>query len=639
MADVRTSGDDGIGDPEALADYTLREPDGADGDTELHAPILYVAPDTALNRKVLGVDMMLEPQRRAAMEDAVESGAAVTSPRLRLSGSDDAEAGFIVYVPVVEDGELQGWLTAAFLAEVFTRGLEVARDTSLEFEILDGVGDDAQLLHSTAGVAEDGGPLPLAGVDDAAFTSTSTVSVPGPGRTWQVRYASPGDFVPLREGLLPWLVLLLGLAVIGVVVVVSRGAERWRRLAVQLDEQAVGLHEAREAAVSAAVAKSTFLSTMSHEIRTPLNAIVGANSVLLETDLDDDQAGYVKVIRDSGSHLVHVVNEILDLAKAEAGQVVLEQERFDLHGCVGAVLDIVDGEASRKRLRVTADLDGPVWVVGDVARLRQVLINLVSNAVKFTPEQGAVRVRVSADADGHVTFEVTDTGIGVDPDQVARLFEPFVQAGAWTTRTHGGTGLGLTISRHLVEAMGGRISVESQPGRGATFRFTVLLPAADAPEPVPVAAAHATGGRRGPPRGDPPAPHPGGRGRRPEPAAPQPHARAARVHPDHGGRRGRGRRRRALDGLRRGHARPLHARPRRCRGGQAHPRAAVRRRPPARRGDQRRRRGRRRFRRPRRRRGAQAVLDHRPRRRAAPGAAHRSPRHPSGRRARATMTP
>jgi signal transduction histidine kinase/CheY-like chemotaxis protein len=494
VAEVRADRVPGVGPPPGSPPYTVRAPSGASGETDLHGPIRYVAPDGPQNWPVLGVDMMLEPTRREVMLRAAREGRAVASPRLHLSGSSNDEAGFIVYVPIERDGELEGWLTAAFLAEAFAAGLDLARATHLDLEIRDGAGADAGLLHSSAGVDEAGAPRPLPAVGDAWRSARSTVAVPG--GTWEVTYVARDDFVPTWVSLLPWGVLLLGMALTVGLVAAVRAGERWRRVAVVLDEQAVVLREARETAEAATLATSSFLATMSHEIRTPLNAVLGANSLLLTTDLDDVQAGHARVIRDSGGHLLHVVNDVLDLSKAEAGRVVLEDEPFDLGQCMSTVADLVGAGARRGDVLVEVDLRAPRRVVGDVARLRQVLLNLVSNAVRFTPEGGRVLLSAfTVPAGEHlVGFEVADDGIGIAPDHLAELFDPYVQAGASTTRTHGGTGLGLSIARRLVEAMGGTITVDSTLGEGSTFRFTVRLPAVpEDAEPEPSAERDPSG--------------------------------------------------------------------------------------------------------------------------------------------------
>jgi signal transduction histidine kinase/ligand-binding sensor domain-containing protein/DNA-binding response OmpR family regulator len=263
------------------------------------------------------------------------------------------------------------------------------------------------------------------------------------------------------------------------------------------------LEEARRSALAAARAKSEFLANMSHEIRTPMNGVLGYAGLLEATPLTAEQRDYVATIRASGQALLVVLNDILDMSKIEAGRIELETRPFSVRGCVEEALDLVAPQAAEKGLDLASLVppDVPARIVGDPMRLRQVLGNLLSNAVKFT-ETGEVVVEVAVA--GRTPVEVTlrctvrDTGIGISPDRVGRLFEAFTQGDASTTRRYGGTGLGLSISKRLVELMGGTLSVESAPGLGSAFTFTLPAPVADAPdeEADRAAAARFLAGRR-----------------------------------------------------------------------------------------------------------------------------------------------
>lgn len=273
------------------------------------------------------------------------------------------------------------------------------------------------------------------------------------------------------------------------------------QLSLKLRAQRVALLRISARAEAASVAKSSFLANMSHEIRTPMTAIIGFSDLLLDqTTTDAERIGAINTIRASGQHLLQLINDILDLSKIEAGRMVFEKLSCSPSALLAETAAMMNIRAAEKGIRLDVGFEGPIpsLVLTDPMRFKQAVFNLISNAIKFT-EKGGVRVGMRADtAAGTLSVTVADSGIGMTPAQMGRLFQPFMQADQTTSRRFGGTGLGLCITRHIAESLGGRIEVASEPGRGSTFTLVIglITPSQTGAEAAP--AAEMPGARRTP---------------------------------------------------------------------------------------------------------------------------------------------
>jgi signal transduction histidine kinase len=300
-----------------------------------------------------------------------------------------------------------------------------------------------------------------------------------------VLHADPPIEIPARMTCFFSLIVLNGVGVLS-----ARAFEENRRQRFEAERrerharQALAIEKERAEAMSHA--RAAFLAAMSHEFRTPMNAVIGLSDLLLDAPLANEHWRHVRTINESARALLVMLNEILDFAKIDAQKLALSYAPFDIRDLATSVVDMLRPQANKRSIEINLELspDIPKDTIGDDARIRQALVNIVGNAVKFT-ERGSVKLRIDArqlERHNHeITFCVEDTGIGMSPEVLSRLFRPFEQADATVTRRYGGTGLGLAISKQIVNAMGGDIHVESEVGRGSVFSFKLVLETVTSP--------------------------------------------------------------------------------------------------------------------------------------------------------------
>ncbi|MEM9020821.1 MAG: CHASE domain-containing protein [Planctomycetota bacterium] len=448
----------------------------------------YIEP-LARNQPALGLDIGAHAVRREAADRAMRTGEAALTGTIHLVQDQSNAPGFLYMLPVYQrDAPLEterqridalvGWVYMPLLGPDVFQGLTEAANREVDVHVFDGTILTADtLIYDSAGNMQKNN-LTIYNNEDMAdrlFHDTREIEIGG--RVWTVTKGTNDNFT-LVPRTTAWLVLFGGsiMSVLAGLLVHVLGTTTARALTMA-DSMTADLRAYADAARQATQAKSAFLANMSHEIRTPMTAILGY-AELLEAQIDHQDhevLSYTETIRRNGNHLISIINDVLDLSKIEAGKFTVERVDTDPRQLVCDVLSLMQVKASAKSIRLEATCTSPVpeRIKTDPLRLRQVLVNLVGNAIKFT-KVGGVGVEIGFDNERDLlVLNVTDSGCGMSPEQVDKLFRPFTQADESTSRKHGGTGLGLHISKRLAELLGGQISCVSTLGKGSRFQVTL----------------------------------------------------------------------------------------------------------------------------------------------------------------------
>lgn len=457
-------------------------------------PIAFIEP-MSINKEAVGLDIGFEANRRAAAQMARDTGEATITKRIFLVQDHEKSAGFLLLRPMYQPGlalktvsqrraAFRGWIYAPFIASRFMQGLTASQGRNFGITVHDGNStSESELIFEN---------------EPGSMTSRSarysvTKVLPIMGQQWTVSWHSTPEFESSVGTQEPKFVLIGGLALVlafATLVLfyarreayVKQEVKNKTQILVDKEKEIVSALEVAEAATGA---KSKFLANMSHEIRTPMNGVIGFTQLLDDGTLNETQKKYVRLISDSGSAMMTLLNDILDISKVDSGSMTITPEPFDVRDLLNSCVKIFSPNAEEKNLTILVEVDEglPQWVQVDGFRLRQIVMNLLANAIKFT-ETGYITISAkfletgeSGDAGScqpKLAILVADTGVGIALDRQDAIFEPFTQEDDSTARKHGGSGLGLTICSQLIELMGGSIQLESHVGRGS--KFTVEIP-------------------------------------------------------------------------------------------------------------------------------------------------------------------
>ena len=483
---------------EYLADLSVRGVNGVTVHPQTkRAEILsisYIEP-IAINKEAVGLDIGFEANRRSAAYRARDTGNTTITKRIFLVQDKTKSAGFLLLRPIYQPGvpldsvsrrraSFRGWIYAPFVAARFMQGLTASQGSNFAITVHDGDSTDAnRLIFESKKESKK--------IHHPQYSVTETLPIMG--QTWTVSWHSTPEFESSVGNQEPMFVLIGGLALIlafSTLVIFYARREAYvkdevrskTQILVDKEREIVSALNVAEAATGA---KSKFLANMSHEIRTPMNGVIGFTQLLDDGTLNETQQKYVRLISDSGSSMMTLLNDILDISKVDSGATTITPEPSDVRHLLNSCVKLFSPNAEEKHLKLAIDLDKniPDWVMVDGFRLRQIVMNLLANAIKFT-ESGYINISANfteihqlGQADGcrsELHISVADTGEGIAPDRQDAIFEPFVQEDDSTARKYGGSGLGLTISKQLIDLMDGSIDMESKVGSGS--KFSVIIP-------------------------------------------------------------------------------------------------------------------------------------------------------------------